>query len=56
MLSRFAVIQRVIEVMTILNQTDHTGGKEKEVELAVRMYGCPRDTARVFHLTHVYWS
>jgi hypothetical protein len=49
-------VQRVVEVITLLNQPDYTGGEEKEVEVAVRMRGCPRDTGKVFSLTHVYWS
>jgi len=47
-------LQRVVEVMTILEDPNYTGGKEKEVEVAIRLVGCGND--KVFKLNHIYWS
>ena len=47
-------IQRVVEVMPILNHPEYTNGEEKEVEIAIRLVGC--GTQKVWKLNHVYWS
>jgi hypothetical protein len=47
-------IQRVVEVVKLLDDPNYTGGKEVEVEVAVRITGCAR--SKVFQLTHIYWS
>ena len=52
--ARSHLVQRVVQVFTILEDPDYTGGKEQEVEIAVRITGCAR--AKHFALTHVYWA
>ncbi len=47
-------VQRVVEVLTILEDPSYTGGQEREIEIAVRITGCARK--KHFALTHVYWS
>ncbi len=50
-----ASIQRVVEVVTIVEDPELTnGGEEREIEFAVRMFGC--GTEKEFQLTHVYWA
>lgn len=51
---RSQLVQRVVEVLTILEDPTYTGGQEREVEIAVRITGCARK--KHFALTHVYWS
>jgi len=53
-IARKTVIQRVIEVVKIAEDTDITGGVEKEVEFAFRMTGCTND--KTFKVTHIYWA
>jgi hypothetical protein len=48
-------IQRVVEIVTLVEDPDLTGGQEQEVELAFRMTGCGHD-GRTFSLSHVYWA
>jgi hypothetical protein len=47
-------IQRVVQTWTLMDDPDYTGGKTKNVELAMRQRGCGR--SRTFSLSHVYWS
>jgi hypothetical protein len=47
-------VQRVVHIWTLLDDPDYTGGKKKDVELAIRQRGCGR--SRTFLLTHVYWA
>jgi hypothetical protein len=47
-------VQRVVEVLTILDDPSYTGGIEKEIEIAVRITGCAQ--TKTFEVTHVYWS
>ena len=47
-------VQRVVETQVLLDDPKYTGGKEKEVEVAIRITGCGHD--KVFNLNHVYWS
>jgi hypothetical protein len=47
-------VQRVVEVLTILDDPSYTGGIEKEIEIAVRITGCAQ--IKTFSITHVYWS
>jgi hypothetical protein len=48
-------IQRVVETFTLLdNPTYVKAGKEKNVEVTIRMRGC--GNSKVFSLTHVYWA
>jgi hypothetical protein len=46
--------QRVVEVITLLKDPEYTGGKEKEVEVAVRVTGC--QLRKTFHVTHLYYA
>lgn len=45
--------QRVAHFTTFLDDENYTGGKEKDVELAIRMTGCGRDATHL--LSHIYW-
>ena len=47
-------IQRVVEVITVLDDPTYTGGKEKDVQVAIRIRGCGR--SKVYGLTHIYWA
>jgi hypothetical protein len=47
-------VQRVVETVTILKDSNFTGGVEKEVEVAFRLTGCERRTT--FFLSHIYWA
>ena len=47
-------VQRVVEIITLLRDPNYTGGKEKEVEVAVRITGCQRKNT--FKVNHLYWS
>jgi hypothetical protein len=46
--------QRVVEVVTLLKDPDYTGGKEREVELGVRITGCQQ--IKTFQITHLYYA
>lgn len=48
------ILERVVEVVKLVEDPNLTGGQEKEVELAFRMTGCGND--KTFQLTHVYWA
>lgn len=52
--SRSVQVQRVVEILPLLNDPNFTGGVEKEVEVAIRITGCGR--SKQFQLTHIYWS
>jgi hypothetical protein len=47
-------IQRVVEIITIAEDSSITGGTEKEVELAIRITGCKNE--KTMDLTHIYWA
>jgi hypothetical protein len=47
-------IDRVVETFVLLNDREYTGGKEKEVEVGIRISGCGRQ--KTFSLNHVYWA
>jgi hypothetical protein len=47
-------VQRVVEVLTLLEDPSYTNGEERQVEIAIRITGCARE--KHFQLTHVYWS
>ena len=47
-------LQRVVEVVKLLDDPAYTGGETEEVELAIRMVGC--GTSRVHLVNHVYWA
>ena len=51
--SRNKELQRNVNMWTLVDDPNLTGGKKKDVELAIRMEGCERVTT--FYLTHVYW-
>lgn len=53
-LERKKDVQRVVEIITLLEDPNYTGGVEKEVEVAVRITGCQR--TKTFHVTHLYWT
>lgn len=46
--------QRVVTLWVLLDDPDYTGGEEKDVEVAMRMTGCARDTT--WSLTHIYYA
>jgi hypothetical protein len=52
--ARSKSVQRVVEVLTLLEDPSYTGGEEREVEVAIRIKGCAK--TKTFGLTHVYWS
>jgi hypothetical protein len=47
-------VQRVVEILTLLEDPNYTNGEERQVEIAIRIKGCARQ--KQFQLTHVYWS
>jgi hypothetical protein len=47
-------VQRVVHLFQLLDDPKYTNGKEKDVELAIRLTGCGRGNAA--QLTHVYWA
>ena len=47
-------IDRVVETFTLLNDRDYSGGKQKEIEVALRITGCGR--IKTFSLNTVYWA
>jgi hypothetical protein len=48
-------IQHLVETFTLLGDPNYViGGKERDVEVAIRITGCQRQN--VFLLTHVYWA
>ena len=51
---RTGVIQRVVEVIPIVEDPSLTGGEEKEIEFAFRITGCEND--KTFSVTHIYWA
>ena len=51
---RLKPAQRVVQVVTLLDDPDYTKGETKDVELAFRITGCGR--RKSMKLTHVYWS
>jgi hypothetical protein len=53
-LSHYQHTQRVVELVTLLKDPDYTGGKEKEIEVAIRIVGCKRE--QTFALTHMYYA
>ena len=46
--------ERVVQLWTLLDDPNYTGGKIKDVELAFRFRGCGR--TKTFRLSHVYWA
>jgi len=51
---RFSLIQRVVQIWTVLEDRDYTKGDTVDVELGLRLRGCQREHA--FWLTHIYWA
>jgi hypothetical protein len=51
---RHSLVQRVVQIWTVLNDPDFTNGKILDVELGIRLRGCDRQ--HVFWLTHIYWA
>lgn len=47
-------IQRVAHMWLLMDDSNYTGGEEKDVELAIRLTGCQRETT--FGLSHIYWA
>lgn len=47
-------IQRVVEVLKIVEDPKLTGGVEKEIEFAFRITGCTNEKA--MQITHLYWA
>lgn len=47
-------VQRVVHLWQLLDDAGFTAGKEKDVELAIRLTGCARETT--FSLSHIYWA
>ena len=52
-LGNFEIV-RVVELFSILEDPNYTGGEEKDVEVGLRIVGCGR--SKTFSLTHVYWA
>lgn len=46
--------QRMVVIVTVLDDENYTGGEAKNVELAIRVTGCGRE--KPFGLTHIYWA
>ena len=51
---KHSLVQRVVQIWTVLNEPDFTKGETLDVELAIRLRGCGRQ--HVFWLTHIYWA
>lgn len=51
---RHSLVQRVVQVWTVMNDPGFTQGESVDVELGIRLRGCGRD--HVFWVTHVYWA
>ena len=49
-------VQRVVEILTILDDSDYIIGEARPVEVALRMIGCHDTTKKAMKLTHVYWA
>lgn len=47
-------VQRVVGFWYLLDDPEYTKGQERDVEVAIRMTGCGRETT--FALSHVYWA
>jgi hypothetical protein len=50
-------VQRVVEIVTLLNDPNFTGGVEKEVEVAIRMLGCGKlkgKSKRLINALHLF--
>jgi len=47
-------IQRVVEIVKIVEDPTMTGGVEKEIEFAYRITGCKN--TKMMHITHMYWA
>jgi hypothetical protein len=47
-------VQRVASMWQLLNDPKYTNGESKDVELAIRLTGCARETT--FGLSHIYWA
>jgi len=47
-------IQRVVEIITLLDDKDFSNGEAQDVEVAIRLRGCGRSC--VFGLSHIYWA
>ena len=52
--SKLHQVQRVVEVITLLDDPNFTNGEVVDLPVAMRIVGCGRD--KVFSLTHVYWA
>jgi hypothetical protein len=44
-------MQRVVELVNIFDDPEYSGGKEKDIQVAIRMLGC-----KAFKMSHIYWS
>jgi hypothetical protein len=53
-MAHFVAAQRVVELITLIEDASKLSEQEREVELAIRMTGCGND--KHFKLTHVYWA
>lgn len=51
---KHSLVQRVVQIWTVLNDPDFTKGETLDVELGIRLRGCERQN--VFWLTHIYWA
>eukprot|EP00535_Pseudo-nitzschia_heimii_P007515 CAMPEP_0197188352 /NCGR_PEP_ID=MMETSP1423-20130617/17661_1 /TAXON_ID=476441 /ORGANISM="Pseudo-nitzschia heimii, Strain UNC1101" /LENGTH=873 /DNA_ID=CAMNT_0042640159 /DNA_START=22 /DNA_END=2643 /DNA_ORIENTATION=+ len=47
-------IQRVVEILKVVEDPTITDGVEKEIEFAFRITGCTNQ--KMMHLTHIYWA
>ena len=53
-MKHMAHIQRVVEVINVVEDPSITGGKEKEIEFAFRITGCKNE--KMMQITHIYWA
>jgi hypothetical protein len=47
-------LQRAAHFWQLLDDSNYTGGEPKDVEVAMRLTGCARETT--FGLSHIYWA
>jgi len=51
---RHSLVQRVVQIWTVLHKPDYTNGDTVDIELGIRLTGCARQ--HVFWVTHIYWA
>jgi len=51
---RHALVQRVVQIWTVLDDPDFTKGETVDIELGIRLRGCDRQ--HIFWLSTIYWA